>query len=319
MPSNVGAQTPNPTTESDRAVLVALYNATDGPNWVNDANWLSEVPIRHWHGVVTSYGSVTELQLNSNGLRGEIPPELGDLTNLRTVFLAGNQLSGTIPREISNLAGLQTLVLSRNQLSGTVPPELGNLTNLGWLNISWNQLSGTIPTELARLENLQFLDLSGNQLSGALPTELGNLKQLYWFFFHSNVDLCVSTDFNLRTWLHYIPNRAGCYCSGAVSWRDESEMFRYDRNSVHCISAPTPGPDSTVALEPASAATPVPELTSPPTPKLEIERGFFANSVPSPDDVEADLPFDILDPVTLSLIGVIVTLGATAIQLFRGK
>lgn len=48
-------------------------------------------------------------------------------------------------------------------------------------------------------------------------------------------------------------------------------------------------------------------------------RGFFTNSVSSPDGVGAELPFDVMDPVTLSLIGVLVTLGATAIQLFRGK
>ena len=33
------AQT-NPST--DRAALVALYNATDGDNWANNTNWLSD-------------------------------------------------------------------------------------------------------------------------------------------------------------------------------------------------------------------------------------------------------------------------------------
>ena len=48
--------TPSPTpettsTETDREVLVALYNATDGPNWTNNTNWLSEEPIWEWYGV----------------------------------------------------------------------------------------------------------------------------------------------------------------------------------------------------------------------------------------------------------------------------
>ena len=29
----------------DRQALVALYNATDGANWANNENWLSEEPL----------------------------------------------------------------------------------------------------------------------------------------------------------------------------------------------------------------------------------------------------------------------------------
>ena len=50
--------------ETDREALVALYNATDGSNWHNNSNWLSDVPIRHWTGVTTDdNGRVTKLAL----------------------------------------------------------------------------------------------------------------------------------------------------------------------------------------------------------------------------------------------------------------
>ena len=39
------------TSASDRAALVAFYNATDGPNWWNNANWMSNAPLG---GVVKS-------------------------------------------------------------------------------------------------------------------------------------------------------------------------------------------------------------------------------------------------------------------------
>ena len=32
----------NPVASSDREILVKLYNATDGPNWKNDGNWLTD-------------------------------------------------------------------------------------------------------------------------------------------------------------------------------------------------------------------------------------------------------------------------------------
>ena len=77
----------------DRAALVALYNATDGPNWVNNGNWLSDEPLGEWYGVTTDGGGrVTSIYLNTNQLIGEIPPELGSLSNLQRLEF-GNDLS----------------------------------------------------------------------------------------------------------------------------------------------------------------------------------------------------------------------------------
>ena len=38
-------------TNNDRDALVAFYHATDGPNWTNNENWLSDQPLDTWHGV----------------------------------------------------------------------------------------------------------------------------------------------------------------------------------------------------------------------------------------------------------------------------
>ena len=68
---------------TDKAALVALYNATDGPNWENNRNWLSDRPIGEWSGVSTDAdGRVTVLSLDGNQLSGSIPSELGNLANL---------------------------------------------------------------------------------------------------------------------------------------------------------------------------------------------------------------------------------------------
>lgn len=31
--------------KSGRAALVALYETTDGPNWINNDNWLTDAPL----------------------------------------------------------------------------------------------------------------------------------------------------------------------------------------------------------------------------------------------------------------------------------
>ena len=180
--------TPTAIPFTDREALVALYHATGGPNWNNSINWLSNAPIRTpvngwyvWHGIITDGGErVTKLTLIKNRLSGEIPPELGTLTNLRSLRLDSNRLSGKIPLELGSLANLKEMRLSDNQLSGKIPLELGSLTNLEILNLGRNQLSGAIPPELGNLANLKGLILYGNQLSGEIPPELGNLVNLEW-------------------------------------------------------------------------------------------------------------------------------------------
>ena len=118
---------------------VALYNGTDGANWANNSNWLSERPLGDWHGVTTDgNGRVTTLYLEENQLSGPIPAALGNLNNLTQLILYSNQLSGPIPAELGNLNNLTQLILAGNQLSGTIPSELGNLSNLTLLHLAGN-------------------------------------------------------------------------------------------------------------------------------------------------------------------------------------
>ena len=161
------------SAQTDREALVAFYNATNGENWYNRHKWLSDAPLGEWYGVGTNDdGRVTSLNLGTNYLSGEIPPELGSLSNLIALDLGGNDLSGEIPPELGSLANLRTLELDENALSGEIPPELGNLSNLTKLYLNNNALSGEIPAELGSLSNLEILELYGNDLSGCVPSSL---------------------------------------------------------------------------------------------------------------------------------------------------
>ena len=81
--NDLGALNLPDCTTAHRAALVALYNATEGGSWTTRTNWLSGRPLDEWHGVTTdSDGRVTALELSGNQLTGEIPPELGGLSNL---------------------------------------------------------------------------------------------------------------------------------------------------------------------------------------------------------------------------------------------
>ena len=158
---------------TDKAALVALYNATDGPNWGNNRNWLSDRPIVEWSYVSTDGdGRVTGLWLDGNQLSGEIPPWLGNLTKLEWLRLDGNEFTGQIPNGLSRLSNVTFLVLSGNQLTGQIPSWLGNMTSLERLGLSDNRLSGEIPTTLGNLPNLRLIRLGGNSLTGCIPDSL---------------------------------------------------------------------------------------------------------------------------------------------------
>ena len=178
-----------PIPQVDRDALVALYEATNGPHWVDNTNWLSDRPLGEWYGVDTDAdGRVVKIVLRgrvssgpfslTHGLSGEIPPEIGELSSLEVLDLGDNDLSGEIPPELGNLSNLVRLALFDNDLSGEIPPELGNLSNLGGLLLFGNGLSGEIPPELGNLSSLEVLWLIGTGLSGELPPELGNLSNL---------------------------------------------------------------------------------------------------------------------------------------------
>ena len=109
----------------DQAALVALYEATNGDNWTNNTNWLSDRPLDEWHGVRTDDGGrVTRLNLVENNLIGTIPSELGNLTNLQDLSLYSNQLSGSLPAELGNLTNLtRPISLRTTSYRAASPPS----------------------------------------------------------------------------------------------------------------------------------------------------------------------------------------------------
>ena len=183
--------------DPDRAALVAFYNATDGPNWVNNENWLTDAPLGDWYGVETDdEGRVVVLSLAGNlenwpdvtphGLEGPIPPEIGSLGRLERLVLDNNDLTGPIPAELGNLGNLKRLYLNSNDLTGPVPVQLGGLASLERLYLDNNDLTGPIPTELGNLGNLKRLYLNSTGLTGSIPTQLGGLADLERLYLDSN-------------------------------------------------------------------------------------------------------------------------------------
>ena len=114
--------------QADREHLLELRDTLAGAGRLD---WSVSTPTTTWEGVTVA-GSptrVTELELASEGLTGELSGLLGDLTGLVELRLEGNALSGSIPSKLGQLPSLTHLYLRGNMLSGCIPPSLGFVAN----------------------------------------------------------------------------------------------------------------------------------------------------------------------------------------------
>jgi Leucine-rich repeat (LRR) protein len=174
---------------SERAALVALYNATEGASWTTNTGWLGAAGTEcEWYGITCDEGDnhVTRLDMPNNNMVGTLPPEIGQLTALEFLRLSQNSLAGDIPVELWNLGQCKVLMLGSNDFTGSLPAAVENMASLESLQMQINELTGPLPSQLGNLPELNYLDLAYNNIDGALPAELGNLSKLGTIWLQQN-------------------------------------------------------------------------------------------------------------------------------------
>jgi len=176
-----------------KAALQGIYEATNGPSWTYNTQWLvAGTNECDWYGVsCDAEGYITTLSLNNNNLDGALSTDIGLLSYIKYLRMYNNaNLSGTIPSEIGALKSLTSLDMYSNALSGSIPSELfgaGN-TELNSINLRSNDLRGSIPSEIANLsDTLRNLYLYYNSLTGTIPVDaLGSMKLLNNVYLQNN-------------------------------------------------------------------------------------------------------------------------------------
>jgi len=115
-----------------RYSLATFYYSTNGQNWKDSTNWLSDKELEWWKGVGTDEnGVVNSIYLELNDLGGSIPDEIGFLTSIEWIKLRMNSIGGTIPSSIGRLTEIWRLELHHNDLTGSIPEEaFSDLTKL---------------------------------------------------------------------------------------------------------------------------------------------------------------------------------------------
>ncbi|KAG6632576.1 tyrosine-sulfated glycopeptide receptor 1-like [Carya illinoinensis] len=159
--------------QKDRNYLLSLPFNTSSPS----LNWSASTDCCNWEGISCDHRSrVTHIWLPSKGLRGSVPPYIGNLTSL-----SHNALSGFLPvRFFSSFNQLRVLDLSNNHLAGDISLSFSsNDSSNGWpssirlVDISNNDFNGIIQYRfLQRAQNLNKLNVSHNSFTGSIPNYL---------------------------------------------------------------------------------------------------------------------------------------------------
>jgi hypothetical protein len=228
-----------------RYALQTLFFATSkGKNeWMNVSGWLNNNNNNNidnecgWFGVyctnITTMDDsiismttikinamvVTKLDLNHNGLRGYILPDIGLLSHLQEIDLSSNlvdgplpesigqwtsirhinlqrwdatnvsplKLYGAIPNSVGNWNKLISINLNGHNFTGTLPPSMSNWNaSIESLIISNNAFTGTFPSFITLYRNLTILELGINQFNGTIPNDIGNLHLLQSLYLYYN-------------------------------------------------------------------------------------------------------------------------------------
>lgn len=180
--------TANAFPESSRPLeqaIISTYNGTNGTIKVDtdDNGYISFSEANLWNGTLI-YLNGDELD---NRLSGTISG-IENFTKLRRLILPNNNLSGNLPDNIGNLTELRELSFGGylgNQLTGDIPISFGNLTNLTTLSLSNNQFTGTLDN-LGTLVNLTSFSASNNQFTGGIPASFMNMTELTIFMVDNN-------------------------------------------------------------------------------------------------------------------------------------
>ncbi|CAH9140656.1 unnamed protein product [Cuscuta epithymum] len=184
----------NRRVSADDATIMASFAKSLSPPPVG---WSGNDPCK-WPGVeCDGMGRVKSINLSSMFVTGRLPPDINQLSSLKTLNLEMNKLSGPLP-PFSYLSSLEDLNLDNNNFTSVPPNFLSGLTNLRTVSINdvpslapWTfpgeitessslvsfscgrcNLVGPIPDIFGSIPTLQILKLSYNNLTGGLPPSL---------------------------------------------------------------------------------------------------------------------------------------------------
>jgi hypothetical protein len=164
----ITAYNPIPVEFTNLTNLEVLYLGTNEPMDIPNA---FPFPL-----FLTTMTHLKELYLMSQ-IKGDIPPQIGNLSNLEVLVMQRNFELGSLPAEIGSLSKLKTLKIIQYEVPGPLPFQLTNLTNLEELSLIDTRFTGAFPADIGNLTKLKSLSITA-RMNGQLPAQLSTLADL---------------------------------------------------------------------------------------------------------------------------------------------
>ena len=200
--------------EEEMQVLVDMFNALNGNEWINNTGWQSDDKHCNWFGITCNKdGHVSFIDLRSNNLTGSFPSRLlSSLHGVEWLDLGDNEIFGTINDFLLyQMVQLQHVDLSFNDLSGSaqvlVTPSIQYLNfshnkfnsirqmqifkqsynTMHTIDLSYNNITTDISEVVENIPpNLKELLLTGNHIYGTLPNPLPVVENMRRFLVNNN-------------------------------------------------------------------------------------------------------------------------------------
>ncbi|MCD7462969.1 mitogen activated protein kinase [Datura stramonium] len=156
---------------TDAAVMQELKKGINPPS---SLSWSDPDPCK-WDKVqCTKDGRVTRIQVGGQGLKGSLPPNMNNLTELQVFEVQKNALTGSLP-SFAGLSSLQSILLSDNGFTSIPNDFFDGMTSLQSVYLDKNPFSPwSVPESLKNASSLQIFSASSANITGTIPDFFGD-------------------------------------------------------------------------------------------------------------------------------------------------
>ncbi|XP_055815777.1 receptor protein kinase TMK1-like [Solanum dulcamara] len=155
---------------TDAAVMQELKKRISPPS---SLNWDGPDPCKWGNVRCTKDGRVTRIQVGDQGMKGSLPPNMNNLTELIVFEVQRNALTGALP-SFSGLNSLQSILLNNNGFTSIPSDFFDGMTNLQSVYLDYNPFSPwSVPESLKIASSLRTFSAISANITGKIPDFFG--------------------------------------------------------------------------------------------------------------------------------------------------